>query len=240
MKLLTYPAILFFLMAATACGTPDLPVRKTIAVPQLIVFGEDVSGTFKQHERLHPDELRRLCLQLLEAGMEAAIYIGPIGNPDVKPFLKCELKPPQTVNPEDPLSKRKQQAIRRQRDTGQNQKAVEQFIQDYVAKIYKRKPEMNTDIGGFLDRAEQILDEPRYARFQKTLFLHSDGFHDVGGHKNLPPLEKSRFEGVAFRASGIKDKGLVKNLDVVLYGSPRSFVDNFLYALKPNNNETEQ
>lgn len=242
MKILIHFVTLFFLFSANESCAPELPGSMMADPPlqQLIIIGEDVSGTFKKHERLHPDELFRLCRDLIQSGIRAAIYIGPIGDPDVKPFLKCDIKAPQVVDQDAPLSERKQQALKRQKDIRDNEMAAKHFINEYVAKIYEREPEQNTDIKGFYDKTEQVFSEPQYAGFQHIHVLHSDGFHDVAGQKDLSPLEKKRFEEVAFYAIGLKNKELVKNLNVVIYESPRAFIDNHDYSLNSINHETEK
>lgn len=237
MKRISYFVTMLFLWVFVACGSSDLPIQQNVLPRQLIFFGEDVSGTFSQHERLHPDELYRLCYSIINDGMEAVIYLGSIGNPNVKPFLKCALKPVQKVNPNAPLIQRQEQAIKRKLDIAANKKAVEDFVQQYVTQIYQRKPEMNTDIDGFFQRVQQIFNEPQYKGFQKILCVSSDGFHDLNGQKTLSPLDADRFEGIAFHVSGLKNKDLVKNLNIIFYESSRAFVDNYLYTLKSNQHE---
>lgn len=226
-----YGLIFLFLMS---CRPAEEYMPPPLSAPQLVIFGEDISGTFKQHERLAPDELSRFCYDLMKENIPVSIFIGPIGNPNYKPFLKCDLVKVPEVDHKATLSTRKTQTLEQNRIVALNEAAIQNFIASYISQIYDKPVEQNTDIAGFFEKTRQVIIEPQYASYQKTLFLHSDGFQDIKGDKKIDPLSSDIFGEIAFFVSGLKNETLVKNLDVVFLESQRAFVDNFPLTIKNN------
>ena len=103
---------------------------------------------------MHPSYLLKMCTALMADGVHTVLYIGPVGNPNYKPFLKLEINPVPDVNKRASLPIRLKQARNQQKVREENKQAVEEFVRLYTERIYNREPEMNTDIQGFFERFE--------------------------------------------------------------------------------------
>ena len=148
-----------------------------------------------------------------------------IGNPSGEPFLRCELKPLAQLD--GTLSQReKVQATNRSLQAA-NDVQIDAFLAAAHA-VLQRPLEDYTDLNGFFVSADRLLRERKFAKYQRFLYVNTDGIQDANREKVLKIVVP---KGVVFAVSGWKGEETPEGAE--LYDSPEGFISSFADRLKP-------
>ena len=170
-------SIVFFLTAA--CGGEKKSPAVAQKQPVAIVIGRDISQSFEGYSRFNPQHIYKICKAVMESGIEGLVAFQTIGNPTDSSFMRCVIHAAPALDPNATYS----QKAKHQTSAAQIKAANEQAIAEFVAKctqLSKRPLESNTDLNGFLAKADRLLAEPQFNGFAKYLYVHTDGLHSVG------------------------------------------------------------
>lgn len=198
---------------------------------QLLFWGLDVSKTFKDHPRVHPNDLRDFCNQLAVKDASTVLLVSAIGNPSNQPFLRCNLQAIPKLNRSQNLSDQKRTVLKQQKVKARNTLAINEFITAYRNNIYSLEHSQYTDLSGFLQQVNIVSSEPQYRNFDKAVFLYSDCQHDTGKGTKPVSIDLVDFPKVKFHTTGADNKQLFEQVSFQEYESPQAFFTNYLLTL---------
>lgn len=168
----TFPLTLILLIAFSGCSSGKQDDR--IAEPNLVVIGEDLSGTFDQFPETTEDDLRNLCKALEASPGGGKIYFIGIGSSTPKGYAYCTIKPTKEVNRNDPPAVQRKIKIYNKNIAIKNENEIEAFLVN-AAAIFQQRNQKYTDINGFFEKTASIANAPSHKNFRKWLYINSDG-----------------------------------------------------------------
>ncbi|MCB9316447.1 MAG: hypothetical protein H6574_24900 [Lewinellaceae bacterium] len=172
--------------------TPDKQEART--PPNLVIIGEDLSGTFAAFPETTEEDLRALCIAISKTKSGGKVYFIGIGSSTPKGYAYCTIHPPKSIPPGATPSTVKRIKHQNVVIARQNAAASDQFLVS-AAGIFQQRKQDFTDINGFFDKARSIILSPSHKRFSKWLYINSDGKQDTPRSKQmncelLPPVDK--------------------------------------------------
>ncbi len=163
---------------------PPTPTGPAELTPIILVIGHDISKTFKGFDKLDTANVRQLLYSVATHGTGAVLAFQTIGNPTDRSLLRIELQAVPQIDPSLTLSEKaalNEQILAIQK---LNAQAIDHFVLDCAKQIYQPH-QQDTDLNRFISKAVTMLSEPQFDGYEKLLFLHTDGIHDVRGDKKL-------------------------------------------------------
>jgi hypothetical protein len=142
--------------------------------PNLVIIGEDLSGTFDQFPATTETDLRDLCKALETTKDGGKVYFIGIGISDPKGYAHCTIRPKKEINRSDPASAQKQARVYNLKVEKANSEQVATFIAS-ASVIFQQRNQKYTDINGFFEKVSSILATPAHKKYKKWLYVNSDG-----------------------------------------------------------------
>lgn len=142
--------------------------------PNLVIIGEDLSGTFDKFPPTTENDLRNLCNAVAKSKSGGKVYFIGIGSSTPKGYAYCVIKPLKEIDRHDPPSRQRYMKIYNQNVAKKNDDEIEKFLANAVT-IFEQRNQKYTDINGFFEKAASILSTPSHKRFLKWLYINSDG-----------------------------------------------------------------
>lgn len=174
--------VLPFLFARCQCNSGTQ--IKLTASPNLVIIGEDLSGTFQNFPPTTEEDLRRLCKAVKRSAGGGKVYFIGIGTSSPKGYVSCTIRPKKKVNKKDPASIQFDTNNYNKKIEQKNETEIETFVNSAV-EMSKEHGQKYTDINGFFDKVASILSTPKLDDFNKWLYINSDGKQDTPGSKKV-------------------------------------------------------
>lgn len=142
--------------------------------PNLVIIGEDLSGTFDQFPETTEEDLRNLCKVLETTRDGGKVYFIGIGSSTPKGYAYCTIRPKKVVDRKDPPYLQQKAKIYNKKLERINIQQVDAFISN-ASTIFQQRNQKYTDINGFFEKVASILSTPTHKSFKKWLYVNSDG-----------------------------------------------------------------
>ena len=95
------------------------------------------------------------------------------------------------------MSRQAEEVMKNREITATNEKNIRVFLDKIQQEVINKKElDHNTDLNGFIHRADILLNEPQFSNCKKMLFIISDGYQSKGGKNEsaLLNFSNSNFE----------------------------------------------
>ncbi len=175
--------LISIILLLTSCGG-EQQMATTIRQPIVIVLGRDISQSFKGYNQFNPQHINSVCEAAEKSGSDVVIAFGTIGNPTDSSFFRCVIHGVPTPNLNATLT----QKAKYNEGIVKLKASNSQAISDFVAKansMATRPLESNTDVNGFLEKANRLFSEPQFNGYNKLFYANTDGIHSVGSDTAL-------------------------------------------------------
>lgn len=169
-----------FITSCDGCVQPPPPPPP----PNLVIIGEDLSGTYDKFPATTTEDLTNLCNLIAKMAAGGELCFMGIGNQTPKGYANCKIKPLKYVDPSSTVSEQSRVRKWNERIKDQNKKSISDFIEK-SSEILEQKNQAHTDINGFFKKVNSILDSPSNSNCIKWLYVNSDGKQDVAGSNKV-------------------------------------------------------
>lgn len=162
--------------------------------PNLVIVGEDLSGTFKDFPKTTEEDLRALCNAVGKSKWGGRVYLIGIGNSTPKGYVFCLIKRLKEIPPDATPSEIFDVRSYNKKIQKVNTQKIDEFLED-ASVILQQQNQKDTDINGFLEKVASIVNVPDFNRYKKWLYVNSDGRQDNKGIDTincdlLPTIDK--------------------------------------------------
>jgi len=172
---------LLLMLVCSACKTDPPP---PLPPPQLVIIGEDLSGTYVKHPETTTEDMIRLCNALGRSEAGGKVYLIGIGNSTPKGYAFCEIKPLDKIDKSAVAHEKRNLKIKNAEIKKHNKLVIDEFIEK-AETILSQHSELNTNINGFLEKVAAIVDDPVHKGYETWLFINSDGKQDTKDSKKI-------------------------------------------------------
>ncbi|MBM3454637.1 MAG: hypothetical protein FJX80_05760 [Bacteroidetes bacterium] len=209
-----------------------LPARNEIVSSNLLIIGDDRSGSTSTSRKLTLDEYKSI-LDAFQQKYGGTVAVRVIGNPinNQLEFIRFKPKPTYRIPDITPIATKhkltltgRAEALEAQRKlekskdlrNKENQTLLNNFLSQINSNIinYKPKGKDLTDIIDFFSHLSLLISEPQYKNKNVTIILLSDGIHDASKSKVSPINLTGR---VSLHLIGWKDKTVFAGNPKLLY-----------------------
>jgi len=162
---------------AAATSVQPLPSDES----RLLITGIDRSGTTAGITRFDTQHLRAICMRAIRLGLPLVIFCRVIADPDPADMHWVNIAVETPLPAQASIFQTQDRRVWLDSLRADNVRRVDHFLNDCAADLARYASlSRYTDLQAFYTKSKEILALPQYATYTKTVFVQTDGRHDLG------------------------------------------------------------
>jgi hypothetical protein len=149
----------------------------------MVIIGEDLSKSSEPFPHITTEFIEKICNSISQSNRGGKVVLSAIGNTNPRGYEVCKINPVPIPEQNAPLSQRSYCTKKSREILAENTRSISVYLKKCQALLQDSSQDQ-TDVNGFLSKAKILAEQPDSDKYQKWLFINTDGKQDIVRYKN--------------------------------------------------------